>query len=93
MDRVLLLDFDGTISPADVGHLVLSHFTGDRWLALNEAWERGELTTAEQAEQQEAMVRANEAAVQALLDQVHADLLTLVDMGGGPDPGTEGGMS
>jgi 2,3-diketo-5-methylthio-1-phosphopentane phosphatase len=73
MGWVLLLDFDGTVSPADVGSLILSHFAGDRWIPLNEAWDRGELTTPERAERQWAMVMADEAAVQALLERVHLD--------------------
>jgi len=95
MRWVLLLDFDGTMTPIDVGPLILSQFTGDRWLPVNEGWERGELTTPERAERQWTMVTADEAAVQALLDQVHAGLRTLVDIGGGPDPGpgTKGEMS
>ncbi len=81
MGWVLLLDFDGTITPMDVGPLILSRFAGDRWITLNEAWDRGELTTAERAEGQWAMLEADEAAVQALLDQVPLDpyLPVLVD--------------
>lgn len=73
MGWVLLLDFDGTISPTDVGPLILSHFAGDRWIPLNEAWDRGKLTTAERAEGQWAMVKADEAAVRRLVDQVRLD--------------------
>lgn len=73
MGWVLLLDFDGTVTPTDVGHLILSHCTGDRWVPLNEEWDRGELTTAERAEGQWAMIETDESAVQALLDQVQLD--------------------
>jgi 2-hydroxy-3-keto-5-methylthiopentenyl-1-phosphate phosphatase len=73
MSWVLLVDFDGTITPVDVGPLILSRFTGDRWVPLNEAWDRGEVTTAERAEGQWAMVEADEAAAQALLDQAQLD--------------------
>lgn len=73
MGWVLLLDFDGTVTPIDVGPLILSRFAGDRWIALNEAWDRGELTTAERAEGQWAMVEADGAAVHALLDRVPLD--------------------
>ena len=73
MSWVLLLDFDGTVTPTDVGPLILSHFTGDRWIPLDEAWERGELTTAERAQRQWAMVDADEATVKRLLDEVPLD--------------------
>lgn len=73
MRWVLLLDFDGTVTPIDVGPLILSQFTGDRWLPVNEGWERGELTTPERAERQWTMVTADEAAVHALLERVQLD--------------------
>jgi 2,3-diketo-5-methylthio-1-phosphopentane phosphatase len=73
MGWVLLLDFDGTVTPTDVGPLILSHFTGDRWVPPNEAWESGELTTPERAERQWAMMTADEAAVHALLERVQLD--------------------
>lgn len=73
MPWALLLDFDGTITPMDVGPLILSHFAGDRWIPLNEAWDRGDLTTAQRAEGQWAMVEADEAAVLRLLDRVPLD--------------------
>ncbi len=73
MSWALLLDFDGTATPTDVGPLILVHFTGARWIPPNEAWERGELTTAERAARQWAMVRADEAAVAGLLAGVRLD--------------------
>jgi len=73
MGWVLLLDFDGTATPTDVGPLILAHFTGERWLPPNQAWERGELSTAERARRQWAMLEADEAAVAALLAGVRLD--------------------
>jgi 2,3-diketo-5-methylthio-1-phosphopentane phosphatase len=73
MGWVLLLDFDGTVTPTDVGPLILSQFTGDRWVSVDEAWARGELTTRERAERQWGMVTADEAAVHALLERVQLD--------------------
>ncbi len=73
MGWVLLLDFDGTATPTDVGPLILAHFTGERWVPPNQAWERGELSTAERARQQWAMLEADEAAVAALLAGVRLD--------------------
>ncbi|HEV8673330.1 MAG TPA: HAD-IB family phosphatase [Methylomirabilota bacterium] len=73
MGWVFLLDFDGTTTPTDVGPFILAHFTGDRWLAPDQAWERGELTTPERATRQWAMIDADEAAVGALVDRVALD--------------------
>ncbi len=73
MGWVLLLDFDGTVTPTDVGPMILARFAGDRWVSLNEAWDRGEVTTTERAEGQWAMVEADEAAVRVLVDQVKLD--------------------
>jgi len=73
MDWVLLLDFDGTVSPTDVGPLILSRLAGDRWIPLNQAWDRGEVTTPERAQGQWALVAADDVAVQTVVDQVQLD--------------------
>ncbi|MBI3457473.1 MAG: MtnX-like HAD-IB family phosphatase [Candidatus Rokubacteria bacterium] len=73
MGWAVLLDFDGTVTPTDVGPFILRHFTGERWMPANEAWQRGELSTADRAAQQWALLEADEAAVGALLAQVPLD--------------------
>jgi len=50
MGCVPLLNFDGTVTPTNVGHLVLSPFMTDRWIPLDEAWNRGKLRMAQYGE-------------------------------------------
>jgi 2,3-diketo-5-methylthio-1-phosphopentane phosphatase len=73
MQWVLLLDFDGTVSPTDVGPFILASLTGSRWIPPNQAWERGELTTPERARQQWALLEADEAAVASVLAGIRLD--------------------
>ncbi len=73
MSWVLLLDFDGTVSPTDVGPFILAHFTGRGWIAANEAWERGELTTAERDRRQWALLKADDTTVARLLADLRLD--------------------
>jgi len=40
---LVICDFDGTISRRDVGHEVLKHFSGSRWVEIDRAYCNGEI--------------------------------------------------
>lgn len=40
---LVICDFDGTVSRRDVGHEVLKHFSGSRWVEIDRAYCRGEI--------------------------------------------------
>ena len=67
---IIVCDFDGTVAADDVQHVIFNRFAGDRWIPVNEAWRRGEVTTEERARAQWAMVPP--FSKQAVLDLVAA---------------------
>jgi len=73
MHTTILCDFDGTVVPADVQHVILNHYAGDAWVPINEAWRRGEVSTAERARQQWALVHTTEDALAALVTRLPLD--------------------
>jgi 2,3-diketo-5-methylthio-1-phosphopentane phosphatase len=63
----VVCDFDGTVATEDVQHVILNHFAGDRWIPVNEAWRRGEVTTEERSRRQWDLIPAT---AQQILDLV-----------------------
>ena len=61
-------DFDGTITKADTTDEVLSRLAGDGWLSLEEDWVAGRITAAQCMRAQIALVRHDDAALDAVLD-------------------------
>lgn len=66
-------DFDGTVSPADVGYLLLHRFTDGRNDELIPDWENGLVTTRERMLREAAMFRGEEDEVSRFLDQFEID--------------------
>jgi 2-hydroxy-3-keto-5-methylthiopentenyl-1-phosphate phosphatase len=56
---VVICDFDGTVAADDVQDVIFNHYAGDRWLPVNEAWCRGEVSTEERSRRQWEMVHAS----------------------------------
>ncbi|MDP3046513.1 MAG: HAD-IB family phosphatase, partial [Chloroflexota bacterium] len=78
---VVICDFDGTVATADVQHVIFNHYAGDRWVPVNEAWRRGDVSTAERSRRQWEMVHASQQEI--------ADLVTPIPL----DPGFAGFVS
>ncbi len=66
----MVCDFDGTVTADDVQHVIFNHFAGDRWIPVNEAWRRGEVSTAERSRQQWNMVPASQQQVLDLVSPI-----------------------
>jgi len=74
--RTFLCDFDGTISPHDVGAAFLSAFAPDgedERRALIAAWRRGEIGSREVTERECEMARADAAAAHAFVSRYRID--------------------
>ncbi|HEX5587550.1 MAG TPA: MtnX-like HAD-IB family phosphatase [Acidimicrobiia bacterium] len=70
----VFLDFDGTISTADVGmHLLEAAAPHDEWWALHEQYERGEIESRECLVDQWALVTGTEADLRAAAGEVEID--------------------
>jgi 2-hydroxy-3-keto-5-methylthiopentenyl-1-phosphate phosphatase len=70
---VVICDFDGTVAAADVQHIIFDRYAGDRWVPINEAWRRGEVTTEERSRQQWDMVRASQQEISDLVSPIPLD--------------------
>lgn len=70
---VVICDFDGTVASADVQHVIFNHYAGDRWVPVNEAWRRGEVSTEERAHRQWDMVRASQQEIADLVAPIPLD--------------------
>lgn len=69
----ILCDFDGTISRSDVTDHLLETLALPGWEALEEAWKRGEIGSAECMARQIEFIDASPAELDAALDQVEID--------------------
>ena len=68
-----LFDFDGTISPADMGHVIFDAFADPAWREIDEEWIRGDITTSERARRQFELVCTDEQALLNLVDKHEVD--------------------
>lgn len=66
----IFCDFDGTIAKVDTTDLVLTRLADPAWETLEERWTRGEITAAECMRGQVALIGADDAALDAVLDTV-----------------------
>ncbi len=66
MRTLIFCDFDGTATEQDAQQIIITHFTGDAWRPINDAWTRGEVTTAQRAAVQWGLVQASAEAVRTL---------------------------
>src|SRR5258708_26210969 len=69
-NATVFLDFDGTISRADVVDAILEKFAGPAWLRLEEEWRARRLGARAGLQRQMAAVRGAPAAVGGPLDRV-----------------------
>src|SRR5258708_9767213 len=63
-NATVFLDFDGTISRADVVDAILEKFAGPAWLRVEEEWRAGRIGSPEGLPPPKALVRATPPAVQ-----------------------------
>lgn len=66
-------DFDGTIAEYDVTDLVLANFASHEWEAIQEQWLSGQIDALTCLREQFALVEANQADVDGVLDTVALD--------------------
>src|SRR5258708_30481219 len=72
-NATVFLDFDGTISRADVVDAILEKFAGREWLRVEEEWRAGRIGSRECLRRQMALVRGTPAAIDALVDGIGID--------------------
>jgi 2-hydroxy-3-keto-5-methylthiopentenyl-1-phosphate phosphatase len=70
---ILFLDFDGTISCADVVDRILERHADRTWLDVEEQWRSGQIGSRECLARQMALVSARPAELDALVDAVEID--------------------
>ncbi|MSP59043.1 MAG: hypothetical protein EXR72_01660 [Myxococcales bacterium] len=61
MPRVLVLDFDGTVTNADIGDAVCARFAPPEWRAIDDQWVRHEISLPEAQRRMWALCRATRA--------------------------------
>ena len=69
----VFLDFDGTVSCADVVDAILERYASPEWLRVEEEWRAGRLGSRECLRRQMALVRAAPAAIDAIIDGIGID--------------------
>lgn len=70
---VVFLDFDGTISRADVVDAVLDRFADRAWTTVEEEWRAGRIGSRECLRKQMALVRATPSEIDALVGDIGLD--------------------
>jgi 2-hydroxy-3-keto-5-methylthiopentenyl-1-phosphate phosphatase len=70
---IVFLDFDGTISRADVVDAILERYAAREWVRVEEEWRAGRLGSRECLRQQMALVTATPAEADALIDAIGID--------------------
>jgi 2-hydroxy-3-keto-5-methylthiopentenyl-1-phosphate phosphatase len=88
-NAIVFLDFDGTVSRADVVDAILERYAGPEWLRVEEEWRAGRLGSRECLRRQMALVRAAPGAIDSLVDAIGIDegfaaLLEVCAAGGVP---------
>lgn len=89
MTNLVFCDFDGTISPRDIGYSLFNHFSGGRNDELIPDWVSGALSTRDCLRAEAAMVRAEPDEIYGFLDRFDidpgfADFLSLCRKNGAP---------
>lgn len=67
------IDFDGTISKADVVDLILDRFASDEWRKVEEEWIQGRIGSRECLSRQIALVSATKEEFARLITEVDVD--------------------
>jgi 2-hydroxy-3-keto-5-methylthiopentenyl-1-phosphate phosphatase len=71
--RMLFIDFDGTITRRDVVDAILEEFADFRWLRIEEHWQKGRIGSRDCLRAQMALVRATQTELDAFLDSIEVD--------------------
>ena len=69
----VFLDFDGTVTTADVGRHLLTRAAKPEWRELSEAYRRGEIGSRECITDEWALVSGDEAELRAIAAEVPVD--------------------
>ena len=72
-NAIVFLDFDGTVSRADVVDAILERYAAPEWQRAEEEWRAGRIGSRECLRRQVALVRGEPAAVDALVDAIGID--------------------
>lgn len=67
---LVICDFDGTISRADVGHEVFRHFSGDRWVEIDQEYRSGKVGSKDAYSILASFVKIQREELQSFLDGV-----------------------
>ncbi len=71
--RMMFIDFDGTITRRDVVDAILEEFADLRWLRIEEHWQKGRIGSRDCLRAQMALVRATQPELDAFLDSIEVD--------------------
>lgn len=69
----VFLDFDGTVSCADVVDAILERYASPEWLRVEEEWRVGRVGSRECLRRQMALVRATPCEIDAIIDGIGID--------------------
>lgn len=69
----MFLDFDGTVTRADVVDAILERYADSEWRDVEEQWRAGRIGSRECLRAQMALVRATEREINSLLDAIDVD--------------------
>jgi 2,3-diketo-5-methylthio-1-phosphopentane phosphatase len=69
----VFVDFDGTITRADVVDAILERYADAEWRRVEEEWQTGRIGSRECLRAQMALVRATEREIDSLLDAIDVD--------------------
>ena len=70
---LFVIDFDGTVAPADTVDALLERFADPDWRKVEEQWVRGEINSQQCMAAQLGMVRTPQAVVETFLQQAEID--------------------
>lgn len=71
--RMIFIDFDGTITRRDVVDAILETFADSRWLKIEAHWQKGRIGSRDCLRAQMALVRATRGQLDALVDSIEID--------------------
>jgi len=73
MDKVIFIDFDGTITKVDTCQAMVESFAGDGWEEINRLWEEKKISTRECANRTFELFRAGLEDIEELIQDIEID--------------------
>ena len=70
---LFVIDFDGTVAPADTVDALLDRFADPEWQRIEESWVKGEIDSRQCMAAQIALVRGDEETLKGFLHSVEID--------------------